>query len=105
MQITRRAALLALGLWATARPALAKARAMPAGLKLHIFALGAYTNVDSALRLDPGIKDKVAIYLMGYNYADGRLATDEFNAEGDPAAARAMLGSGVELSVMPASML
>ncbi len=88
-----------------ARDIIARARETPAGQKLHIFVLGCYTNVASALLIDPGIKGRVAVYAMGYNYRDGRLATDEFNCEGDPNAATSLLGSGVDLHLMPASVL
>ncbi len=36
-----------------ARDLIAKAKAMPDGKKLQVFVLGAYTNVASALLLDP----------------------------------------------------
>ena len=89
-----------------ARDIIAKAKETPAGQKLRVFVLGAYTNVASALLIDPGIKDKVAVYVMGYNYhPDGRLTTDEFNCEGDLNAAAYLPGSGVELYVMPANVL
>ena len=88
-----------------ARGIIAEALDTPEGEKLHIFVLGAYTNVASALLLAPEILDKVAVYLMGYNFIGGRLQTDEFNCEGDLQAAAFLPQSGVELFVMPASTL
>ena len=88
-----------------ARDIIAKAKETPDGTKLRVYVLGGYTNVASALLLDAGLKERIAVYLMGYKYADGRFTTDEFNAEGDLNAARYMLRSGVELHVMPANIL
>ena len=88
-----------------ARDIIARAKETPAGQKLRVFVLGAYTNIASALLIEPAIKDRVAVYVMGYNYRDGQLTTDEFNCEGDPNAAAYLPGSGVELHIMPASVL
>lgn len=88
-----------------ARDIIARAKATPAGQKLQVFVLGGYTNVASALLLDPSIKDRLAVHVMGYNHVDGRLNTDEFNCQGDLNAAAYLLKSGVELYVMPASIL
>ncbi|MBP7049711.1 MAG: nucleoside hydrolase [Phycisphaerae bacterium] len=87
------------------RDIIAKAKETPAGRKLHVFILGAYTNVASALLMEPAIKDKMAVYVMGYNYVDGRFQTDEFNCQGDLNAAACLPRTGVELYVMPASTL
>jgi inosine-uridine nucleoside N-ribohydrolase len=88
-----------------ARDIIAKAKETPAGQKLRVFVLGAYTSVASALLIDPSIKDKMAVYVMGYNYIDGRLQTDEFNCQGDQNAAASIRRSGVDLYVMAASTL
>lgn len=88
-----------------ARDIISKAKETAADSKLRVFVLGAYTNVASALLIDPGIKDKMAVYVMGYNYIDGQLQTDEFNCQGDQNAAACLLNSGVELHVMAASTL
>ena len=88
-----------------ARDIITKAKAMPAGQKLHVFVLGAFTNIASALLLDPGIKEKILVYAMGYNYVDGRLETNEFNCGGDMKAADSLLTSGVELHVMAANSI
>ena len=88
-----------------ARDIISKAKETAAGRKLRIFVLGAYTNVASALPIDPGIRDKIAVYVMGYDYIHGQLQTDEFNCQGDQNAAACLLNSGVELHVMAASTL
>lgn len=86
-----------------ARDIIARAKAMPEGQKLQVFVLGCYTNVASALLLDPSIKDKVAVHVMGYRYDDERLTPTEFNTGGDLHAAAYLLKSGVELNIMPNS--
>jgi len=88
-----------------ARDIIAKAQETPAGQKLHVFVLGAYTNVASALLLEPAIKDRIAVYAMGYNFDGKQLQTDEFNCQGDLHAAAYLPASGVELHIMPASTL
>jgi inosine-uridine nucleoside N-ribohydrolase len=88
-----------------ARDIIAKAKAMPTGEKLQVFVLGCFTNAASALLLDPSIKDKLTIHVMGYKYDDLRLTTDESNAQGDLPAAAFLLKSGVELKLMPNSTL
>ncbi|MDB6174004.1 MAG: ribonucleoside hydrolase RihC [Chthoniobacteraceae bacterium] len=88
-----------------ARDIIAKAKAMPDGRKLQVFVLGAYTNVASALLLDPGIKNKMAVHVMGFRYDDQRLTPTEFNTLGDLHAAAHLLKSGVELKVMHNSTL
>jgi inosine-uridine nucleoside N-ribohydrolase len=86
-----------------ARDIIAKAKAAPEGRKLQVFVLGAYTNVASALLLDPTIKDRLTVHVMGFVYEDGRLLPREFNTHGDPRAAIYLLNCGVELNVMPNS--
>jgi len=84
-----------------ARDIIARAKAAPAGRKLQVFVLGAYTNVASALLIAPEIKDKIAVHVMGFNLEDGQLKPTEFNTQGDPLAAAHLLKCGVELNVMP----
>ncbi len=83
-----------------ARDIIAKANAMPSGEKLQVFVLGCYTNVASALLLDPSIKDKISVHLMGFNFLDNQLKPSEFNSLGDLHAAAFLIKSGVELKVM-----
>ncbi|MES2466890.1 MAG: SGNH/GDSL hydrolase family protein [Verrucomicrobiota bacterium] len=88
-----------------ARDIIAKAKAVPIGEKLQVFVLGAYTNVASALLLDPGIRDNLTVHVMGFRYNEGRLTTNESNCQGDLHAAGWLLESGVELKIMPSSTL
>ncbi|MGV3531497.1 MAG: SGNH/GDSL hydrolase family protein [Chthoniobacteraceae bacterium] len=88
-----------------ARDIIAKAKSVPIGEKLQVFVLGAYTNVASALLLDPGIRDNLTVHVMGFRYNDGRLTTNESNCQGDLHAAAWLLESGVELKIMPSSTL
>ena len=88
-----------------ARDIITRAKAMPNGEKLQVFVLGCYTNVASALLLDPSVKDKMAVHVMGYKYDDLRLTTDESNCQGDLHAAAELLKSGVDLYLMPNSTL
>ena len=66
-----------------ARDIIVKANAMPSAEKLQVFVLGCYTNVASALLLDPSIKDKISVHLMGFNFLDNQLTPSEFNSLGD----------------------
>ncbi len=88
-----------------ARDIIAKAKAVPIGEKLQVFVLGAYTNVASALLLDPGIRDNLTVHVMGFRYDDARLTTNESNCQSDLHAAAWLLESGVELKIMPSSTL
>ncbi|WP_197491072.1 SGNH/GDSL hydrolase family protein [Planctomyces sp. SH-PL62] len=83
-----------------ARDIIARAKAMPAGRKLQVFVLGAYTNVASALLLDPSVTDRMTVHVMGFRYDDERLTPNEFNSQGDLHAAAHLLKSGVELKAM-----
>ncbi len=83
-----------------AQAIIAAAKATPDGQKLQVFVLGCYTNIASAILLEPGIKDKLSVHLMGFNYHDGKLHPTEFNTLGDLHAAACLLESGVELKVM-----
>ena len=88
-----------------ARDIIAKAKETPIGEKLQVFVLGAYTNVASALLIDPSIRGNLSVHVMGFRHADGRLTTNESNCQGDLHAAAYLIESGVELHVMSASTL
>lgn len=66
---------------------------------LNILAVGALTNVASALLLHPEIKSKVRVIWLGGFPPDGRIV--EFNAANDRAAVKAVFESGVDLTVVP----
>ena len=67
---------------------------------LHIVAVGALTNVASALVLHPEIKGKVRVVWLGGFPPDGNMR--EFNANNDWAAVKTVFESGVQLTVIPA---
>lgn len=88
-----------------ARDIIAKAHSMPPGEKLQVFVLGAYTNIASALLLDPTIADKITVLVMGYRFDDQQLTPTESNTRGDLHAAEFLLRSNVELKTMVNSTL
>ncbi len=66
-----------------------------------VLAIGAATNVASALLMEPNIADKVTIVWLGghvLNWPDAR----EFNLQGDPYAARILLDRAQDLVMLPA---
>lgn len=67
---------------------------------LHIVAVGALTNVASALVLHPEIRDKVRVIWLGGFPPDGNMR--EFNANNDRAAVKTVFESGVQVTVVPA---
>lgn len=67
---------------------------------LYLIAIGAITNVASALLLDPTLAERcVVIWLGGHGYHWGRC--DDFNMIQDIAAARVVFGCGVPLVQFP----
>ncbi len=67
---------------------------------LYVAAIGAITNIASALLMQPEIADRVVVVWLGghaVHYCDNR----EFNMRQDIAAARVVFGSGVPLVILP----
>lgn len=67
---------------------------------LYVVALGAITNVASALLLNPAIADRIVVVWLGghsLEWPDNR----EFNMQQDVAAARVVYGSGAPLVMLP----
>ena len=67
---------------------------------LYVVAIGAITNVASALLIDPSIKENIVVVWLGghaHHWNDNR----EFNAFQDVAAARIVFGCGVPLVQFP----
>lgn len=67
---------------------------------LYVVAIGAITNIASALLIRPEIKDRVVIVWLGghaYDWPDNR----EFNLSQDIAAARVVFGGGAALVQLP----
>lgn len=67
----------------------------------YIAAIGAITNVSSAILLHPEIKEKIAVLWLG---GGARwFSASEFNLNGDVSAANALYKSGVPLLQIPAA--
>jgi inosine-uridine nucleoside N-ribohydrolase len=83
-----------------ARDLAARAMAYSAEKPLYVAAIGAITNVASALLVNPGIRDRIVIVWLGGNAWDwGDNA--EFNMRQDVAAARVVFGCGAPLVQLP----
>lgn len=67
---------------------------------LYIVAIGAITNVASALLIDPSIEDKIVVVWLGGN-GFHMPDTYEFNMRQDVAAARVLFESSVKLVLLP----
>lgn len=84
-----------------ARDLVRRAMARPAdGAPLYVVAIGAITNVASALLLEPAIADRIVLVWLGGN-AHHWPDTKEFNLSQDIAAARVVFGCGVPLVQLP----
>lgn len=75
-------------------------RAYSADRPLYIVAIGAITNVASALLLDPSMAERTVIVWLG-GHAHHWSDTFEFNMKQDVAAARVVFDSGVPLVQLP----
>lgn len=83
------------------------AHSTPAGQKLTVIALGALTNVASALMIDPSVAPKIRLYWLGAFIDTERGVWDksEFNCLNDiPALNEVLNCKELELRVMPASV-
>ena len=67
---------------------------------LYVVAIGAITNVASAILLDPIVAQNTVVVWLGGHGRDF-IDTREFNMEGDILAARVVMGSGVPLVQLP----
>ena len=67
---------------------------------LYAVAIGAITNIASALLKNPEIADRIAVVWLGGNALEWHDNV-EFNVRQDVAAARVVFGSGVPLIVVP----
>jgi len=71
------------------------------GERIYVIAIGAITNVSSALLIHPDLADKIAVIWLGAHarwYGGG-----EFNLQGDVNATNALLKSNVPLMILPCS--
>jgi len=67
---------------------------------LYVIAIGAITNVASALLINPEIKDRIVIVWLG-GHARHMDITDEYNMKQDIAAARVVMSSGAAFVQLP----
>lgn len=70
--------------------------------KLVVFALGAPTNLASALLIDPSIESRVIFAFIDGDYKDGKWGPGIFNWRNDIHAVKAIFESDVEYFHMPA---
>ena len=75
-------------------------RAMNASEPLYVVAIGALTNIASAILIEPRIIEKIVVVWLGGN-ALHWPHTREFNLSGDVLAARLVLDCGVPLVLIP----
>lgn len=69
---------------------------------LYVLAIGAITNVASAILMEPAIRDRIVLVWLGGNTLDWPKGADEFNMIQDIAAARVVF-SGIALVHLPCS--
>ena len=67
---------------------------------LYVIAIGAITNIASAMLINPNVKENTVVVWLG-GHAHHYFDTKEFNMRGDYAAARVVLGSGVPFIQLP----
>ena len=83
-----------------ARDLAERARAYSPDRPLYVIAIGAITNIASALLMDPGLSERIVLVWLGghaLHWPDNR----EFNCRQDVAAARVALSSGAPLVWLP----
>ena len=77
-----------------------KAMAMPEGELLYVVAIGAITNVASAILMEPEIVKKICVVWLGGHPLSASTAR-EFNLMQDVPAARVVLDCGVPFTLVP----
>ena len=83
-----------------ARDLVERAMSRPDGDPLYVVAIGAITNVASALLMEPGIADKIEIVWLGGHPTTFPYAK-EFNLSQDVPAARVVFDSGAPVTLVP----
>ncbi len=83
-----------------------QAKAQKEGEKLNVIALGALTNVASAIFIDPSIAKNIKLYWLGttYDFEKSILRKDDFNCAMDQYALTHLLFSEVEMHIIPVSV-
>lgn len=80
-----------------------QAKRLPGGKKLTVVAMGALTNVASALLIDPSIESRLRLYWLGttYDFEAAVMKKLDFNCVMDVQAVEVVLMSAVETHIMP----
>ena len=83
-----------------------QANRLPEKEQLTVIALGALTNVASAIYIDSQIGSKIKLYWLGtsYDFSNGILKRQDFNCMMDQQALETILMSDVEMHVMPVNI-
>ena len=83
-----------------------RAKEQSEGEQLTVVALGALTNVASAIYIEPEIASKIKLYWLGttYDFQEDILKKQDFNCIMDQQALEVILMSSVELHIMPVSL-
>ncbi|MFW5831100.1 MAG: nucleoside hydrolase [Prolixibacteraceae bacterium] len=78
----------------------------PRNEKLNVIALGALTNVASAILDEPAITDKIRLFWLGtrYDFEEGVMSNIDFNSVMDIQAVDVILNSDVELHIIPGNV-
>lgn len=78
-------------------------QALAEGEKLSLIALGALTNVASAIYIDSRVASKIRLYWLGtsYDFDQGILKRQDFNCMMDQQALEVVLMSDAEMHVVP----
>lgn len=76
------------------------------GEKLTLVALGALTNVASAIYIDPSISSSIKLYWLGttYNFDEKVLKRQDFNCMMDQQAVEVVFMSKAEMYIMPVNV-
>lgn len=77
-----------------------KARGYSPENPLYVVAIGAITNIASAILIEPAVKENTVVVWLG-GHASHYHDTAEFNMKQDIAAARVVMGSGVPFVQLP----
>lgn len=82
------------------------AHGLQEGETLTVIALGALTNVATAILMDPSIAPKIKLYWLGstYDFEENILRKRDFNCMMDPQALEEVLASKVEFHVIPVNI-
>ncbi|MEM6316958.1 MAG: nucleoside hydrolase [Bacteroidota bacterium] len=81
-------------------------KTLPDGEQLAVVALGALTNVASAIYIDPTIESKLKLYWLGstYDFDKEIFKRQDFNCVMDVQALEILLNSTVEMHIIPVNI-